>query len=457
MQLTSNKVENTTLTVKFLNKKSFELLNSKTLTNSGFTAKNGDMVVEDEILWVGTQGIKTVDDWRILGYKITTRLTQIKVSSASIKVPKKCSAFLEGLKLGGYTFDKYKSKPEVSKLDFIDVNSNTDISEIMNESVMRVNAQCLTRDWVNTTPEEANSISIEASVRKMFEGTNITVNSYWGKSLEEFGMNGHLAVNRASRHEACTIRLTYTPEKFKEHHVFIGKGLSYDSGGLSIKPSTSMTTMKMDKAGAMTVWGMMSYLSEIGCKHKVTAYMCIAENMIDGSAYKPDDVLVMKNGKTVHIKNTDAEGRLVLFDNICLAQEQNDDITTIHTLATLTGSAVIQFGAEAAGLVGFNDKLKDKLKRAGDMAGEIFLDAAFHKYMMDGVEDTLSDLSNTGTKNMGCQKAGLFLTYALEKKNRKKYLHWDIAGPAYAEKPWGTNIAGGTGFGVRTLIEFLQK
>lgn len=457
MHLISNKTEITTVVVKFLNKKTLSSVKSKTISNSGFSAKNGEMVLVEDILYVGTQDVSTTDDWRILGFKITLKLKQMKVKSASISVPKKCDEFLEGLCLGDYTFDKYKSKVDENHLNFIDVYSDTDVTEKVSTAVRKVSAQTLTRDWVNTTPEDAYSVTIESNVKQMFDGTSVTVDTYWSKALEEFGMAGHLAVNRASRHEACTIKLTYTPTEFKEHHVFIGKGLTYDSGGLSIKPGTSMTTMKMDKAGAMTVWGLMKYLSEVGCKHKVTAYMCIAENMIDGNAYKPDDVLTMKNGKTVHVKNTDAEGRLVLFDNICLAQEQNDDITTIHTLATLTGAAVVQFGAEAAGLVGFNDKLKATVQKAGDNAGEIFMDAAFHKYMLDGVKDSFADLSNTGSKNMGCQKAGLFLTYALSEKNKKKYLHWDIAGPAYAEKTWGTNTEGATGFGVKTLIEFLQK
>jgi leucyl aminopeptidase len=163
----------------------------------------------------------------------------------------------------------------------------------------------------------------------------------------------------------------------------------------------------------------------------------------------------MMNGKTVHIKNTDAEGRVVLFDNLCLAEKENPHLDEIYTFATLTGAAVSQFGNEAAGMVGFNDKMKRKIKKVGETEGEIFCDAEFHKFMMNGVEDKLADLSNTGTPNQGCQKAGLFLTYALSEKMKKKYLHLDIAGPAFAKAEFGTNQLGGTGFGVRTFIEYL--
>ena len=436
-----------TVNVKFIDKASKS-------TPHGFEAKNGQITLQGNKVLVGTKGIKDSEDWRTLGVKVVGFLKSIKVKDAHMQLPKNCGEFVEGLVLGDYEFT-YKSKNEASKLKTIYVSSKSKIKQTVNTAISKATATCHTRDWVNTTPEEAHSDSIEKAVVKMFRGTDVKVTVYGEKFLKKQGMNAHLAVNRASRHQAKTIKLEYTPKKHKEHHVFVGKGLTYDSGGLSIKPGQHMTTMKADKAGAMTVWGMMKYIAENGSDSKVTVYMGIAENMIDGSAYKPDDVLTAMNGKTIHVKNTDAEGRLVLFDNLCLAQKQNKDITTIHTLATLTGAALFQFGDETAGLVGFNDKLKKRVQKAGNKAGEIFMNAEFHKYMMDGVKDDIADLSNTGSAGMGCQKAGLFLTNAINKKNSKKYVHWDIAGPAFVSKPFGHNPAGGTGFGVRTLINYV--
>lgn len=424
-------------------------------TPIGFTGKKGELQINGKTLIVGINGIKDSEDWREIGVKVTQKLKSLKVDSASIRVPENCSEFIEGLQLGDYEFTKYKSKPEKSTLETIYLKSKTNIKKIVNTAVSKAKATCHVRDWVNTTPEDANSETIETAVKNMFKGTSIKVTVYGEDFLKQNGMNAHLAVNRASRHEAKTIKLEYTPEEYSEHHVFVMKTLTYDSGGLSIKTGSHMTTMKADKAGGMSGWGMMQYVSENGSKSKITVYMAIAENMIDGSAYKPDDVLTAMNGKTIHIKNTDAEGRLVLFDNLCLAQKENNNITTLHTLATLTGAAVYQFGDEAAALVGFNDTLKSRVKKAGNTAGEIFMNAEFHKYMMDAVKDELADLSNTGTPNMGCQKAGLFLTNAITKKNSKKYVHWDIAGPSYTEKSWGHNPSGATGFGVRTLINFV--
>lgn len=440
--------------VSFLNK------NKKTkLKYDNFQGKKGQILFVKNTLFVGTNGAKTPDDWREIGYAISKKANSLNAKTLSIEVPKKSDAFIEGLFLGVYSFNKYKSSTKKPKLQTIYLDCKSNIRKTIKLAQIKVNAQFLTRDWVNTTPEEANSDSISKAVKKMFKNSpNVKVTVYGEKELTKFGMRGHLAVNRASRHEAKTVKIEYNPKgKVKKHIILVGKGLTYDSGGLSIKPGVHMTTMKADKAGAMTVWGIIKGLSKIGSSTKVTAYMGMAENMIDGSAYKPDDVITMMNGKKVHIQNTDAEGRIVLFDNLCLAQKENKKFDEIYTFATLTGAAVYQFGNETTAMVGFNDDLKSKIKKHGDKEGEIFMNAEFHKYMLDGVNDSLADLTNTGSAGMGCQKAGLFLTNAITKKNKDKYLHLDIAGPAFVEKPFGTNPAGGTGFGVRTFLRYLTK
>lgn len=445
------------VTVEFLNKKSLKNTKSKTLKTTGFKAGNGEMIVDGNVLYVGTDGVKDAEDWRVIGVKITEKLKGMNIKKASIKVPENCGAFVEGLQLGDYNFS-YKSDAPKSNLKTISLVSKKKIIKTVSDSVAKANATCHVRDWVNTMPEVAHSASIAKAVKKMFKGTNIKVTVYDEDFLAKKGMNAHLAVNRASRHEAKTIKLEYVPKganKSTKHHVFVMKTLTYDSGGLSIKGGDHMVTMKADKAGGMVGWGVMKAISELGCPHKVTVYMGVAENMIGGNAYKPDDILTAMNGKTIHVKNTDAEGRLVLADNLCLAQKENKDLDYIYTFATLTGAAVYQFGDETAALVGFNDKLKHKIKKAGEGAGEIYMNAEFHKYMMDGVDDDLADVSNTGTHGMGCQKAGLFLTNFINKKNKMKYVHVDIAGPSFISKPFGHNPSGATGFGVRTILNHL--
>lgn len=452
MNIIYDNTETAELSVSFICGVSKELTEFKL---SGFEGKKGQTQLIGNVLYIGTEGCKETDDWRELGFKVMSVLRGMKASTARINVPERSKEFIEGVFIGDYSFDKYKSEPKPLTLETVYIGGKRFVETLIKKAKIGTDSQKLVRSWVNTSPEDANSDSIEHAVVASFDTTNVSVTVYGDRELKNFGMEGHLAVNRASRHEAKTIKLVYSPKKATKHITLVGKGLSYDSGGLSLKPATSMTSMKCDKAGAMTVWGIMKAIEKLELNVKVTAYMCLAENMIDGSAYKPDDVLTMMNGKTVHVKNTDAEGRIVLFDNICLAQHENKDIDELYTFATLTGAALAQFGAEACGMVGFNDDMKNRIAKSGEKAGEIYMDAAFHKYMLDGVDDKLADLSNTGTKYMGCQKAGLFLTKALEEGNKDKYLHLDIAGPAWADSAWGTNVSGGTGFAVRTFIEYL--
>ena len=433
---------------------------NKKKVNVKFNKKSNDIKISDKKIIVGIKSIKKPSEWRELGFKLIQQMISNKFKNPVIPVPLNSKEFIEGLYLGAYKFDKYKSNPSKDIIKKVVLSNNKDdLTFVIDKAKTITSAQCLTRNWVNTSPEDANSSSISDAVIKSFKDSkNVSVKIYNEKKLKKLNMRGHLAVNRASRHEAKTIKLTYTPSKKpKKTILLVGKGLTYDSGGLSIKPGNHMVTMKADKAGAMTIWGIIKALETLGSDYKVVAYMALAENMIDGSAYKPDDVITMKNGKTVHIKNTDAEGRVVLFDNITLAEEENKGFDELYTFATLTGAAVFQFGNEATGMVGFNDKMKKHIKKVGLKEGEIFMNAEFHKYMLNGVDDDLADLTNTGTPGMGCQKAGLFLTNSLKKKNVKKYLHLDIAGPAFIEAPFGTNQKGGTGFGVRTFVNFLSK
>jgi len=456
------------LKIKIVNKKSFKNIKDD-FKFSNFKGDKYEIFLGDSVLWVGSNGIKDTDDWRTLGFKIGKELLKLKVQRASVEVPLNSLEFMQGIMLGSaINFEMYKSKKTKNKLKevyFIPGKNDSydeydDLYLSLIEAKAILDAQTLTQFFVDMTAEDATSTEILYHVRNLFvkENSNIGVEVYDEDFLKKENMNGHLIVNRASKNPAMTIKLTYEPEiKSKKNIVLVGKGLTYDTGGLSIKPTNSMSNMQCDKAGAMTLIGLMSYLETSDCPNKVTCYIALAENSISGNSYRPGDVITMKNKKTVMIKNTDAEGRIVLYDNICLAQKQNKYIDELYSIATLTGSATLQFGTEAAGLVGFNDKMKKKLIKSGKRQGEIFLDAPFHKYMMDGVTDSVADLSNTGTPYQGCQKAGLFLTYALKNKNKNKFLHIDIAGPAYTDNGFGSYKAGASGFGVRSLIDLVGR
>lgn len=428
----------------------------------GFEGKKKTQILIGQYLYVGFDGVKDADDWREIGYSLGNYIKGLKIDTIGFNtnyVDEDISlkAFFEGLYLSMYSFDKYKKPKDKEVVKFL-LPKDEKITAAAEYALTVTNAQKFVRDLVNTPFQDAHATKISKIVHERFNDVDeITIKKYNEKALAEEGMNGHLAVGRASKDESMTLEIRYEPAGADKTIILVGKGLVYDTGGLSLKPAASMTTMKADKAGAITVAGIIDAASKLGLKINIVGYLCFADNAVGPDAYRPDDVLTMKNGKTVHVKNTDAEGRIVLFDNLCLAQQNNEDFDEIYTLATLTGAAVAAFGDEAAAMVGFNKKMKKKIRKAGVKAGEVFVDAPFNKYMLDGVNDSIADLSNTGTKNMGCQKGGLFLTHAIEEKNKNKYVHLDIAGPAFVDKAFGTNVAGGTGFGVRTLIKYLEK
>jgi len=327
-----------------------------------FSFKKGSIFVLGNQIVIGSDGVKDAEDWRQLGFDTIkfVRKTFPNASYAILNrlVNKDTKQFFEGMYLSEYKFDKYKSVKKVirdltllvsGELDKDNmVNDRTDIFKTIKEAKQKVNAQFLARDWVNTTPEDANSKTItEDIVDKFKDNKSIDVVVYEKKELEKMRMNGHLTVNRASKFEPKVVRITYTPKDFVKNKdnkiiVGVGKGLTYDSGGLSIKPGASMTTMKADKGGAMALFGLADILAKRGANNKVVLYLAFAENMISPDAYRPDDVVVFRNGKTAHIKNTDAEGRVVIFDSLCLAQDQNPDLDEIFSIATLTGAAVYQ-------------------------------------------------------------------------------------------------------------------
>ena len=388
---------------------------------------------------------------------------------------------LEGFYFCSYDSDQHKSndKNKVIKSVLINIyslihfnnistNQTNTYNQILEEfqfSKNLIDAQFFTRDLVNSPSNIANPDTIESYLLQEFKyslqnntDNNIEITVYDENRLKEEKMEGHLSVNQGSDFKARTIKIVYTPKtgEYNKTIVFVGKGLTYDSGGLSLKPTDSMVDMKTDKAGAMTVAGIMKAIKDLNnSENRIIAYIALAENVINSNSYKPGDILTMKNGKTVRILNTDAEGRLVLFDNLSLAEsEYGEDINEIYSIATLTGAAIAQFGEETSALVGFNNKLKKKLIKIGKEENELFINAEFNKYMLNSVNDPIADLRNTyDNRYMGCQKAGLFLTNALSKKIRKKYVHIDIAGPAYINKEFSINKKGATGETVRSLVK----
>jgi len=362
-----------------------------------------------------------------------------------------------GFILGDYEFDKYKSEKAKHPIKKIAINSKRNFEEIIKKAVIKANAINFVRDIVNSMPDEMTPARVAAIAEDLAKENNLECRVYDENYLLENGYNAFYSVAKASAHPPRLVHLAYKPKNAKKRVILVGKGLCYDSGGLSLKPSDYMVTMKSDKSGAITALGIIKAVSELGIDIEVHAILGLAENMIGGNAYKPDDVLKAKNGKTIEVRNTDAEGRLVLADCLCYAQENIKDIDYIFDLATLTGACVVGLGEYTAGVMGFNKDIIDKILEAGNDRGEHFAYLPFNKYLPKLLKSNVADICNIASSRYGgALTAGLFLSEFIEKENKEKWVHLDIAGPAFVEKEWGYNPFGASGFGVDSLVKLIE-
>ncbi|HEX6248197.1 MAG TPA: leucyl aminopeptidase [Nocardioidaceae bacterium] len=368
-------------------------------------------------------------------------------------------AVVDGYQLGCYSFTSFKSTPapdvagEVIVLS--DVAKHKDVEAAFETSQVVAAATALARDWVNTppgdlTPEKfADAVT---STKKDRKAAKVTVKVMDERELESGGFGGIIGVGRGSANPPRLVQLTYRPRGAKAHLALVGKGITYDSGGLSIKPAASMMTMKCDMAGAASVVAATFAIAELGLPVQVTTYAPMAENMPSGTSTRPGDVITIYGGKTVEVLNTDAEGRLVLADAIVKATEDKPDV--IVDVATLTGACVVALGDRVGGLLGNDEELVGTVKGAGDRVGEAFWPLPITDEMGEKVRGNskIADLAQHNTERWGgTLYAAAFLR---EFVGEHTWAHLDIAGPAFNEKtPYGYVPTGGTGMSVATLVE----
>ena len=266
------------------------------------------------------------------------------------------------------------------------------------------------------------------------------------------GMGAYLAVGQGSVQPPKFIHMKYTGKNVKKKIALIGKGICFDAGGLDIKPASSMLTMKDDMSGAACILGVMRALAKLKPDMEVHGIIAACENMPSGSSYKPGDILTAKNGKTIEVDNTDAEGRLTLADALCYACELGVD--EVIDIATLTGACMVALGTVASGIMGNDEEMIERLIQTAKESGETYWQLPMFKEYMDSIKSDIADMKNTGSRNGGASIAGLFLQ---EFVKDTKWCHIDIAGTAYIEKPQKEFIAGATGAGVRTLLNYVTE
>ncbi len=440
----------------------------KVLIAIGFEAKEGHTSFFKDKLYVGASILKG-EDLKIAFCNAIkalekTKYKKILISLQNGKKELSLEEIVEGLVLGSYSFTNYKSKQQVKKeLEvFIDAKESKyslkELKEKLQKSLDICNSVNLVRDIVNTTPEDFYPEVMANKAKEIAYENYLECKVYGEDYLEKNGMNAMLSVGRASRHESQLIHLTYKPKNPKGKIVFVGKGLTYDAGGLSLKPATGMVSMKCDKSGGSAVLGIMNVISKLGYEYEVHGIIGAVENMIGGDAYKPDDVLRAKNGVTIEVRNTDAEGRLVLADCLCYAQDEIKDIDYIFDIATLTGACIIGLGEYTTGVMGHSQKMKKKLLKASNDSGELIGVLPYNRYLPAMIKSQIADITNsTASKAGSAITASLFLDNFIKKENKKKWLHLDIAGAAYREKVWGYNSYGGTGASVRLLLKYIEN
>ena len=365
-------------------------------------------------------------------------------------------ALAEGMTLGAYTYGDFKSEHKPNKLENVHVigPGGRAVSEALEQGRRVGEAVCFARDLVNEpggslTPTRFAEIAEEMAER---EGLEISVLDL--DAIREAEMGGLLGVNRGSDQPPRFVEVSYAPDAEAECRgsvALVGKGLTFDSGGLSIKTGTGMMTMKCDMSGGAAVLGVMSAIAAVAPPVKVTGYVPMTDNMLGGDATRPGDVLTIANGKTVEVLNTDAEGRLVLADALSLACRDEPD--AIVDLATLTGACMVALGPKMAGLMGNNEGWIDQLADAAERTGERVWRLPLPDDYKAQLDSSVADMKNIGGAHGGALTAGLFLSNFVEEGI--PWAHLDIAGPAFTDSEEGETAKGGTGFGVRMLLDAL--
>ncbi len=445
------------------------------LEDTNFSAEQDEVMLlaESKKLFVGSNSLKSSNIRPAVATAIRTILDKKykTVKMATYLSHNKCTATIralaEGVILGSYKYDRYKSKAKESILKKVLIssqeynNKEIDVAAIkraITKGVETAKSVNLTRDIVNTPPDDFYPKIMARVAKDIASSENLECNILTKSQILNEKMGALLAVAKASSHSPRVIHLTHKPKKPKAVVTIIGKGLTYDSGGLSLKPSDYMVTMKSDKSGGAAVIGIMQAVSRLNLPIEVHGFIGAVENMIGGNAYKPDDVLTAKNGTTIEVRNTDAEGRLVLADMLCYAQEKVN-ANYIIDMATLTGACVVGLGNYTIGVMGNNDTIIDKMLYAGNVASsEMAAKLPFNDYLRKTLKSNIADICNiSNTRYGGAITAGLFLENFIKKENKQKWIHLDIAGPAFVEHEWGENPHGASGAGVRIVTRFIEK
>lgn len=427
--------------------------------------------IQGKKLFIELKGLE-YEDIRLafaLAYKSLSKLNIKSVKTPCIIGESAFESFaslVEGFIFGGYEFDKYKSEKKSTSLEKCIISKeelhqkNYESKEALlglKTGEIIAKASNFAKDIVNEIPEIYTPLKMAEDAQKLAkDNKNILCKIYDEKFLAKEKMNAFLAVNRASVIPPRLIHLSYKAKNAKKRIIFVGKGVTYDTGGLSLKPADYMLTMKADKSGAAAAIAIIKAAAELELALEIHSVLGMTENMIGGNAYKPDDVLISREGISIEVRNTDAEGRLVLADCLSFAQDLKPDL--LIDMATLTGACVVGLGEYTSAIMGNNENLQNDFYQVSKKSGEYTCVLHFNPHLKELIKSNVADVSNTASSRYGgALTAGLFLEKFIRKEYKDKWLHLDIAGPAYVEKAWGYQNFGAGAAGVRMCLAYLLE
>lgn len=363
-------------------------------------------------------------------------------------------ALVEGLLLGGFTFEKYKSDTKISvcSVHLLVVKDNRSLRSEVERAIIISEAVNLSREWAHEPPNVINPVSLAERVKKLAVEAGLKYRVLDDKQLEKMGAGAIVAVGKGSATPSRLIVLEYPGKTKVKPVVLVGKSITFDTGGYSIKPGEGMVGMKYDKSGGMTVIATLVAAARLGLKKPLVGVIAAAENMISGGAYRPNDIVKAMNGKTIEIISADAEGRLVLCDALGYAQKEYQPRAIID-LATLTGGVVIALGSVRAGFMANNDALAEALSASGDKTYERLWRLPLDDEYFDLIKGDDSDMKNSGARKAHPIVGGIFLKQFVSENI--PWAHIDIAGVADTDKDLPYCPKGATGFGVRLLMDYL--
>jgi leucyl aminopeptidase len=369
------------------------------------------------------------------------------------------SAMVEGIKLSDYSFNNYKrdeDRNDLNQVRILIINDMKNNQKIIQHSVVVSDAVLYTRDISNLPPNDCSPKDLVTFSKKLSENQKIKVRVIEKEEMKSYGFEGILAVGKGSASSPKLIVLEYPGSTKNRPIVIVGKAVTFDTGGISIKPSEKMEEMKFDKCGGCNVLGIMKAVSDLALDTNVIGIIPAVENMPSGTSYRPGDIIKMYNRKTVEVLNTDAEGRIILGDALSFAVKTFAPKAIID-MATLTGAAIIALGTNVAALVGNDDDLVTKILEYSNQTGEKIWQLPLFEEYKEQLKSSNADMKNIGGRSAGAITAAAFLSNFVEDT---PWVHLDIAGTAWTQegtKEKSYNPKGATGFGIRTIVKYISS